>query len=104
MSTENSKQPYPTDENGSFEVAQQEKPEKEGPESIYGTDKDVLQSVLTTCLAYKVAFSVCPQKQQIEFLQSGYQAIMEVLDEFGVVADIQKLAEVVGGLTRIMAE
>lgn len=63
--------PYPVEGNDTLEVASPK----------VKSDRELLEAVLALCLAYKVVFPYATQEQQVEFLQSGYQAIMESLQD-----------------------
>ncbi len=67
-------------------------------------DRDLLESVLSVCLAYKVAFPHASEDQQVEFLQSGYQALMESLSEAGIVMNPTKFAATTAGIINILQE
>jgi len=105
-------QPYPADENGSFQVKHppssfQDQLNQNTPyvqEAKKTSDRELLETVLTICLAYKVAFPHAAEDQQVEFLQSGYQAIMEALDEAGVDMSAQKFAAATSGIIAILGE
>jgi hypothetical protein len=93
MSTENidgGKQPYPTDENGSFEVAQ---------------PKTSLPKVFAILLAVKTVHQQAPTDgERVELLQSVIQGLLEVLDASGVKPDMQVFGATVLGLSAILAD
>lgn len=91
-------QPYPTEENGSFQV--KHPPIKDETPSA---ERKALESICSIMLATKTIFPQAKtEAQQIELLQAVIQALLETLDEGGVQLNQEVYSATVLGLSNII--
>lgn len=90
-------QPYPTEENGSFQV--KHPPIKDETPSA---ERKALESIFSIMLATKTIFPQAKtEAQQIELLQAVIQVLLETLDEGGVKMDPEVYSAMALGLSNI---